>query len=109
LWAATSGAGLARLEGSDWFYYRPNNSGLLYNTINWVAEAEPGELWIGASLPTSAGGAAVRFRDGAWQVFLTSNSGTSGAEVTVIAVQSGQVWIGTRTAGVDLFQLGRTK
>jgi 4-amino-4-deoxy-L-arabinose transferase-like glycosyltransferase len=109
LWAATSGAGLARLEGSDWFYYRPNNSGLPYSTINWVAEIEPGELWIGASLPTSAGGAAVRFRNGSWQVFLTNNSGASGAEVTVIAVQSGQVWMGTRTAGIDLFQLGRTK
>lgn len=109
LWAATSGAGLARLDGSDWSYYRTSNSGLPYNTVNWVTEAEPGVLWIGTSLPTSAGGAAARFDGSEWQVFLTNNSGASGAEVTVIAVQSEVVWMGTRTAGLDLFQLGRTK
>ncbi len=109
VWAATSGAGLARLEGSGWVYYRTGNSGLPYNTVNWVTEVEPGVLWIGASLPTSAGGAAARFDGSEWQVFLRNNSGTSGAEVTAIAVQSDVVWMGTRTAGIDLYQLGRTK
>ena len=38
-----------------------------------------------------------------------NNSGASGAEVTVIAVQMDQVWMGTHTAGIDLFNLGRQK
>lgn len=109
LWAATSGAGLARLDGSDWSYFRTSNSGLPYNTVNWLAEAEPGILWIGTSLPTSAGGATARFDGSEWQVFLTNNSGASGAEVTVVAVRAQMVWMGTRTAGIDLYNLGRTK
>jgi sugar lactone lactonase YvrE len=109
LWAATSGAGLARLDGSSWTYFRTSNSGIPFNTVNWVAEVQPGLLWVGTAKPTSAGGAAASFDGVEWHAFWTNNSGTSGAEVTVITVQSGRVWMGTRTKGIDLYQLGRAK
>jgi sugar lactone lactonase YvrE len=109
LWAATSGAGLARLDGSSWTYFRTSNSGIPFNTVNWVAEVQPGLLWVGTAKPTSAGGAAASFDGVEWHAFWTNNSGTTGAEVTVITVQSGRVWMGTRTKGIDLYQLGRAK
>jgi sugar lactone lactonase YvrE len=107
LWAATSGAGLARLDGAEWTYFRTSNSGIPYNTANWVTEVQPGVIWVGTAMPTSTGGAVASFDGINWYSYLTNNSGASGAEVTVIAIQSEQVWIGTRTAGIDLFNLGR--
>jgi ligand-binding sensor domain-containing protein len=107
LWAATSGAGLARLDGSAWTYFRTSNSGIPFNTVNRVAEIQPGVFWVGTSQPASTGGAAARFDGNEWHTFLTTNSGTSEAEVTAITVQSNQVWIGTRTSGIDLYNLGR--
>jgi len=107
VWAATSGEGLARLEGSEWTYFRTGNSGIPYNTVNWVTEVSPGQLWVGTSHPTNAGGAAAWFDGEEWYAFWYNNSGASAAEVTVLAVQSGQVWMGTRTQGIDLYQLGK--
>lgn len=109
LWAATSGAGLAHLDDMTWTYFRTSNSGIPFNTVNWVEEVEPGLLWVGTAQPTTSGGAAAWFDGLEWRAFSPGNSGTSAAEVTVVAVQSGQVWMGTRTKGVDIFQLGRIK
>ncbi|MBI4731908.1 MAG: hypothetical protein HY781_07260 [Chloroflexi bacterium] len=109
LWAATSGAGLARMDNGSWTYFRTSNSGIPFNTVNWVAEVQPGILWLGTSQPASTGGAAAWFDGIEWHTFLTNNSGTSGAEVTVVVVQANQVWMGTRTAGIDLYNLGRQK
>ncbi|MEW6094539.1 MAG: two-component regulator propeller domain-containing protein [Chloroflexota bacterium] len=107
LWAATSGAGLARLDDSAWTYFRTSNSGIPFNTVNRVAEIQPGVLWVGTSQPASTGGAAARFDGNEWHTFLANNSGTSEAEVTTITLQSNQVWMGTRTSGIDLYNLGR--
>jgi 4-amino-4-deoxy-L-arabinose transferase-like glycosyltransferase len=109
LWAATSGSGLARWNGNTWQYFTNANSDIPYNTVNWVAEVQPGTLWVGTSASTAASGAAARFDGENWHSYLTDNSGASGAEVTVIAVLSDQVWLGTRDAGIDLFNLGRRK
>jgi hypothetical protein len=110
LWAATSGAGLAFLnQANSWTYFRTDNSGIANNNVDWVTEVQPGILWAGTALSTNAGGAPVRFDGQNWHTYLTNNSGTSGAEVTVIAVQNDQIWIGTRTAGIELFTLGRQK
>jgi sugar lactone lactonase YvrE/4-amino-4-deoxy-L-arabinose transferase-like glycosyltransferase len=109
LWAATSGAGLARLDGSTWTYFRTSNSGIPFNTVNWVVEDPYGVLWVGTAMPTSAGGAAASFDGFEWHTFFANNSGSSEAEVTVLAVQSGQVWMGTRTQGIDLYKPGREK
>jgi ligand-binding sensor domain-containing protein len=95
LWAATSGAGLTRLDRStSWTYFRTDNSGIANNNVDWVTEVQPGILWIGTAPSSNVGGAAVRFDGQNWHTYLTNNSGASGAEVTVIAVQNDQVWRG---------------
>ena len=108
VWAATSGSGLARLDGTSWIYLTTSNSDLPLNTVNWVAEIEPGKFWVATSLSTLAGGAVATFDGKNWHTFMSDNSGTSGAEPLVIVLSStNQVWMGTRMHGIDLYKLGR--
>ncbi|MCX7608636.1 MAG: hypothetical protein N2049_05390 [Anaerolineales bacterium] len=109
LWAATAGAGLARWNGQDWDYLTPANSGLPHLTLNALAQEPGGALWIGASFPTSPGGAPIRWEGETWHVFRPLNSGASGDSVTAIAFQKNRVWLGTASSGIDIYQLGRTK
>ncbi len=109
VWIATSGHGLGRWDGQSWKYFTPANSGLPHPLVNAVIETSPGVLWIGTSASTVPGGAIVRFDGRQWQKFLPNNSGASGAEVTAIALQAGYVWFGTRTSGIDLYQIERQK
>ncbi len=109
LWAATSGAGLARWNGQGWDSLTPANSGLPHLTVNALAEEAGGALWIGTAFPAAPGGAPVRWEGETWRVFRSNNSGASGDEVTAIAIQNGQVWLGTASSGIDIYQLGRTK
>jgi hypothetical protein len=54
------------------------------------------------------GGVLARFDAKTWQTYTASNSGYSGAEATTLARDGrGRLWIGTQTAGVDVFQLSR--
>ena len=108
LWAATSGSGLARWENGGWQYLTTANSGLPYNTVNWVAEVEPGVLWVATAYPNNAGGVSASFDGREWHSFLTNNSGTSGSEPLGIVVSAdGQIWTGTRSHGIDIYKLGR--
>lgn len=109
LWAATSGNGLAHLQSGTWIYYLISNSDIENNLVNWVTISDPRRLWVGTALPTNAGGAAAWFDGTQWYSYLPNNSGASGAEVTVIAIQNDLVWMGTRTAGIDILDLGREK
>jgi hypothetical protein len=109
LWAATSGAGLARLQENKWVYYNTSNSEIPFNTVNWVLEVEPGLLWIGTGHPTSAEGAAASFNGTRWIVYGSRNSGASTGEVISLLYHSEQVWMGTRTKGIDTFRLGSSK
>ena len=66
---------------------------------------KPGVLWIGTALPAEVGGALVEFDGEQWKAYNNRNSGFSGAEPLVIARDvQGRWWIGTRTAGVDIYQ-----
>jgi sugar lactone lactonase YvrE len=109
LWAATSGAGIAKLEDASWTYYRTSNSGMPFNTVNCLIETGEHVIWVGTSHPTSSLGALARLDDGTWQTYSSSNSGTSAAEITTIAIRSDEIWMGTRTKGIDIYQLGRNK
>jgi ligand-binding sensor domain-containing protein len=108
LWAATSGNGLAFWQAGEWHYYTTSTSGIPYNTVNWVAEVEPGILWVATSRPYGAGGNPASFDGEDWHTFLSNNSGASNSEPLVIADSpDGFVWIGTRSSGIDLYKLGR--
>jgi len=108
IWAATSGSGLAKLVGADWEYFRPSNSGIPHNFVHWVTEIEPGFLWLGTSYPSASGGTVATFDGERWHAFQKDNSGSSLSEPLVIVLGEGnQVWIGTRSQGIDLYQIRR--
>jgi sugar lactone lactonase YvrE len=108
LWAATSGSGLARWQGEDWHYFTTSDSGLPLNTVNWVAEVEPGIFWVATAPSYQAGGTVARFDGQVWHSFQKDNSGTSGGEpMTITLAPDGVIWIGTRNHGIDTYKLGR--
>jgi len=107
VWAATSGSGLARLDGETWAYFRTGNSGLPYSMVNCLAQVGAG-IWVGAASPANAGGLLAVMEGDSWSTFLSTNSGVSGSEpLVIVQSENGQVWIGTRTQGIDIYQPGR--
>jgi len=105
LWAGTIGGGLGVWDGAAWQFYRTSNSDIPFNTIQALAEVGPGVIWAGAAPPTQVGGVLVEFDGEAWKTYTPQNSGFSGAEPLAIARDAGgRWWIGTRTAGVDIYQ-----
>jgi ligand-binding sensor domain-containing protein len=106
VWAATLGGGLSVWDGGAWRNYNPSNSGLPHATVNAAYEVSPGIIWVASSLPTDVGGVVSVYDGKTWRNFLPRNSGFSGAEPLVLTLdRRGQVWIGTRTAGMDIVQL----
>jgi hypothetical protein len=105
LWAGTIGGGLGLWDGTSWRFYRTSTADIPFNTVEALAEVEPGVLWIGVAPPTEVGGEMAEFDGQAWKTYTPRNSGFSGAEPLAIAQDGeGRWWIGTRTAGVDIYQ-----
>jgi hypothetical protein len=108
LWAGTLGNGLGHWDGTGWTWRTLATSGLPRATITSLAEPEPGTLWIGLAEPIAAGGGMLaRLQDDRWSVFLPRNSGFPGAEPLGIAhaTPQRQLWIGTRSNGIVIYQL----
>jgi ligand-binding sensor domain-containing protein len=102
------GGGLGLWDGKTWQFYHTGNSGIPFNTVNEIAEVEPGVLWIGTSHPTRVGGALAEFDGKTWKTWNPRNSGYSGAEpLAIVKDETGRRWIGTRTSGVDIYQAQR--
>jgi hypothetical protein len=107
LWAATN-TGLGRLDDGEWYFYTTTNSGMPLNFVNSFLEISPGTYWIAITNATSASGSLAIFDGTQWKTYNDFDSGFSGSEPLTIAYSpDGQVWIGTRTKGIDIFQLGR--
>jgi len=63
-------------------------------------------LWVGTAAPNQVGGALSEFDGQNWKQYTPENSGYSGAEPLTIAQDAqGRWWIGTRTAGIDIYQV----
>jgi hypothetical protein len=104
LWAGTAGGGLGLWDGEAWTFYRTGNSDIPFNTVNVVAEVRPGVLWVGVARPAEVGGELAEFDGQKWKVH-DSWSGFSGAEPMTMAQDAeGRWWIGTRSAGVDIYR-----
>ncbi len=104
LWAGTAGGGLGRWDGTAWTFYRTSNSDIPFNTVNVIAEVKPGVMWVGVARPAEVGGVLAEFDGQTWQVY-ESWSGFSGAEPMAMAQDAeGRWWVGTRTAGVDIYR-----
>jgi hypothetical protein len=109
LWAGTS-EGLAQLDGDNWRYLDTTNSGLPLNIVTAITEITPGVFWIGTSNTANIGGLISSFDGKAWRTFERDNSGYSGAEpLSIIPGLNGQIWIATRTLGLDIFNIGDNK
>ena len=107
IWVATN-QGLGRLDDGGLKFYTTTNSGLPLNSINTIVETSPGTYWIATANATRASGIPVMFDGTTWKPFLYSNSGYSGSEpLTIVKSADEQIWIGTRTSGIDLYQARR--
>jgi hypothetical protein len=105
LWAGTGGGGLGLLDRMTWQFYRTSNADIPFNTVLTLAEIEPGVLWLGVAPPMEVGGELVAFDGQTWKPYTARNSGFSGAEPLAIAQDPrGRWWVGTRTAGVDIYE-----
>ncbi|MBN1815526.1 MAG: hypothetical protein JXA14_27080, partial [Anaerolineae bacterium] len=105
LWAGTVGGGLGVWDGTSWLFYRTGNSDIPFNTVQALAEVEPGVLWVGTARPAQVGGVLAEFDGETWKEYTPQNSGFSGAEPLAFAADGeGRWWVATRTAGVDIYQ-----
>ncbi len=105
LWVATFGGGLLTYDGERWEAYRTSNSDLPFNLVTAVEVAEPGTVWVGTGRPGEEGGIVLTFDGTTWHEYRASNSGYSGAEPLEIVYdeERGQVWFGTRNAGIQIY------
>jgi hypothetical protein len=105
LWCGTVGGGLGLWDGSGWRFFRTSNSDIPFNTVNIVREVEPGVHWVGVALPNAAGGVLAEFNGETWRVLNSRNSGFPEVEALTLAIDpTGRRWLGTRTAGVIIYQ-----
>jgi hypothetical protein len=108
LWAGTLGDGLSLWDGRAWQFYTTGNSELPFNTVTALGEVQPGVLWVGTGAPAEVGGLLAEFDGEQWKVYSGRNSGYSEAEpLAMTADAHGRWWIGTRTAGVEIYQRSR--
>lgn len=106
LWVATLGDGLVRWDGQSWVHFRVSNSGIPSNTVERIAETQPGVYWVSITNPTEVGGILVRFDGQRWESLTPHNSGFTGAEPLAFALDAEErLWIGTRTEGVEIYQV----
>ena len=90
LWIGTTG-GLLRFDGASFVLYdRESTPAFRDNNIFCLTVSRDNSLWIG-----SEGGGLIRYRDGVYRAFSTSD-GLTNAFVRAIEQDSrGQIWIGT--------------
>ena len=105
LWIATASNGLHVMDRDVWRSYRVSNSDIPFNSVQALFEAEPGTLWIGTAIPNNPGGVLSAFDGNTWTTYTPRNAGFSGSEPLALALDREQrLWIGTRTAGIDIFR-----
>jgi ligand-binding sensor domain-containing protein len=83
-----------------WTFYRTDNSGLPFNTVNALQVDPQDNLWIGTEY-----GLARLSANGAWTIWQTFNSGIPGDAVRSLHWDppTGGIWVGTYQNGVALF------
>lgn len=104
LWVATLGGGISRWEGDHWTVLTTSNSKLPYNSVSEITETANGEIWLAGSKPDQSAGVLVRVIADDWQVYRPFLSGFSGGEVMAVAQDTlGNIWFGTRTIGINIY------
>jgi len=90
LWIGTTG-GLLRFDGARFVLYnRENTPAFADNNIFCLMVSRDNALWIGTE-----GGGLIRYRDGRFRAFSSSDGLTNSFVRTVYQDHTGQIWIGT--------------
>lgn len=90
LWIATTG-GLVRFDGERFqTFSRENTPAFSENNVFCLTVARDHTMWIGME-----GGGLIRYRDGAFQRFSTTEGLTSGFVRAIREDNQGQIWVGT--------------
>lgn len=91
IYFGTEYRGVAVFNGTIWWSYASENSGLSDNYVNCVYVDGGDTLWIGTQF---AG--LFKFDENSWTHFDTTNSGLLGNTITSVAKDSqGNLWLGT--------------
>jgi streptogramin lyase len=78
--------------GDGWSTFTQATSDLVSDDVRFVTAAPNGDLWFG----TLGYGVSVRYKDGTWKTYNTSNSGlVSNVSGDIAFDNQGNVWIGT--------------
>lgn len=109
LWIGT-GKGLGRLREGQFTSYRKQASGLPSDDISSLFVDRAGALWVG-----TRGSGLVRFRDGKWTCYTTSDGLAGNSIAYLIEDDQGCLWIGSNagltrvpnSGGLPNFAAGR--
>lgn len=104
LWVASLGGGLAILDHTGWHAFTITNSDLPFNTVTALGETN-NWMWVGVTPPTEVGAQVLAFKNGEFSHPLLLRNGYSGSDsLSILGVASGQLWIGTRNQGIDIYR-----
>jgi sugar lactone lactonase YvrE len=104
LWVATLGDGLSVWNDGVWQRFLTSNSDLPLNNVQELFVSEQGDMWLAGAFAAQPGGIVSVLSDGKWTSHGLRHSGYSGAEPLAFGEDGfGRLWIGTRTAGIDIF------
>jgi ligand-binding sensor domain-containing protein/signal transduction histidine kinase len=90
LWIGTTG-GLLRFDGEQFLLFdRENTPAFSENNVFCLMVAKDNTLWIGME-----GGGLIRYRDGIFRSFSSSEGLSNGFVRSIFQDHTGQIWIGT--------------
>lgn len=97
IWAASTGKGLARFDGSGWVFFDRTNTGIIDPNVQ--ATRERGGLVV-----FGTGGGASLFNYGVWTGFNTTNSGIASNNVSDAGIDSdNSIWFTHNGEGVSYY------
>ena len=71
--------------------------------VQWAGSWRLADGWP-IHVPNGPGGVVATFDGKSWDTYAPRTSGFSGSEPLAISVDAGgRIWIGTRTAGVEIY------
>ena len=108
MWVGTNGGGASRYQNDRWRTFTTTD-GLGGNIVSHIFESKLRDLWFVTSTTTPSeliiGTGVTRYRNGAWEIFDTTNGLASNEILSVLESQNGVLWFGTDN-GVGRYENG---
>ncbi len=104
-WFGFHSNGLAKLNGSTWTYYNPDNSGIPDVTVDCMATDSAGNVWLCTEEGESTiRGGLTKFDGTNWTTWNTANSSLPLDIIASITIMNGtNVWAGVLLKGMTTF------